>query len=97
VVVTVQGRQIQEALIETLAGLVPAAVAFLVLVVELVVWTAAKVFEEPWRRLREMLERLVDGRRLIWSVRHDRSEFGMALRHATPTASFIDSVIAPSG
>ena len=80
VVVAVQGKQIQEALVERLAGLVPAALALLILLVELVAWTAASTLEEPWRRLRRMMARLVDGRRLLWSARHDRSELGMAMR-----------------
>lgn len=82
VVVAVQGKQIHEALVERLGGLVPAALAFLVLLLELVVWTSARTLEEPWRRLRRMLRRLVDGRRLLWSTRHDRSELGTAMRLA---------------
>ena len=80
VVVAVQGKQIQEALVERLAGLLPAGIALLILLVELVAWTAASTLEEPWRRLRRMMARLVDGRQLLWSVRHDRSELGMAMR-----------------
>jgi hypothetical protein len=80
VVVAVQGKQVQEALLERLAGLAPAAVALLILLVELVAWTAASALEEPWRRLRRMMARLVDGRQLLWSVRHDRSELGTAMR-----------------
>ncbi len=80
VVVAVQGRQIQEALLERLLGLAPVAIAVLVLLLELVAWTAASALEEPWRRLRRMMARLVDGRRLLWSVRHDRSEIGRAMR-----------------
>jgi|GEM_PF-2743354 len=80
VVVAVQGKQVQEALLERLSGLVPAMLAFLVLLLELVVWTAASTLEEPWRRLRRMMARLDAGRRLLWSVRHDRSELGTAMR-----------------
>jgi hypothetical protein len=82
IVVAVQGKQVQEALLERLAGLVPAGLAFLILLLELVAWTVARSLEEPWRRLRRMMRRLVDGRRLIWSARHDRSELGMAMRLA---------------
>jgi hypothetical protein len=82
VVVAVQGQQIREALLERLVGLLPAAIAFLVLLVELVAWSAASLLEEPWRRLRRMMARLVDGRQLLWSARHDRSELGMAMRLA---------------
>jgi hypothetical protein len=80
VVVAVQGQQIHEALVARLAGLVPAALAFLVLLLELVAWSASSLLEEPWRRLRRMMARLVDGRRLLWSARHDKSELGMAMR-----------------
>jgi hypothetical protein len=80
VVVAVQGKQIQEALIERLGGLVPAALAIFILILELVVWTAASTVEEPWRRLRRMMARLADGRQLLWSVRHDRSELGRTMR-----------------
>jgi hypothetical protein len=82
IVVAVQGKQVQEALLERLSGLVPAGLAFLILLLELVAWTVARSVEEPWRRLRRMMRRLVDGRRLVWSGRHDRSELGMAMRLA---------------
>jgi hypothetical protein len=82
IVVAVQGRQVQEALIERLTKLLPAALAFMVLLVELVAWTTASALGEPWRRLRRMMARFADGQKLIWSERHDRSELGMAARFA---------------
>lgn len=82
IVVAVQGRQVQEALIERLTQLLPAALAFIVLLVELVSWTTASALGEPWRRLRRMMARFAHGQSLIWSERHDRSELGIATRFA---------------
>ncbi|MEZ5858208.1 MAG: hypothetical protein R3D28_04265 [Geminicoccaceae bacterium] len=80
VIVAVQGKQIQEALIERSLGLVPAALAFLLLLIELILWVSASAVEEPWRRLRRLMARFERGQRLLWSERHDRSEIGHATR-----------------
>lgn len=80
IVVAVQGRQVQEVLLERLIPLAPLALALLVLLLELVLWTCAVALEEPWRRLARMMRALCQGRVLIWSERHDRSELGLATR-----------------
>lgn len=82
VVVAVQAKEIKDALMEEVAGLAPAVLAFLILAAELVAWTAASRLEEPWRYLRRMMRRLDSGRRLVWSRRHDRGELGTAMRFA---------------
>ncbi len=80
VIVAVQGKQIQEALIERSLGLVPAGLAFLLLLIELILWISASAVEEPWRRLHRLMARFERGQRLLWSERHDRSEIGHASR-----------------